>query len=139
MLDGITSFAFELGKILIKVELSKGESAKLIRNLGGNEEETILLQKQGKYWNQINPLDRPDGLVVITNFRLIFLSKIETALTKTDFLSFPIEFIRNLETTRVMLMSPAVRFEFEGNIYIFTFFSNATEVCNALEQSMSSE
>lgn len=42
-------------------------------------------------------------------------------LAKADFLSLPIEFIRNLKTTRVMLASRAIRFE-------FTFFSNAAEV-----------
>jgi Bacterial PH domain len=136
MLEEIVHGVFELGKVLIKVELSKGESAKLIRTLGRDEKETILLQKQGKYWNQQNRFDRPDGLVVVTNHRLVFLSKVKTILTKTDFLSFPVELIKDLETTRVMLVSPAIRFKFEDKVYMFTFFSNATEVRERLESAM---
>ena len=66
---------FELGKVFIKLDMSKNESANLIRTLGGDEKETILLQKVGKYWNQINRWDRPDGVVVVTTHRLVFLAK----------------------------------------------------------------
>jgi len=136
MLDGIINASFELGKVLIKLELAKGESAKLIRTLGGQEKETILLQKQAKYWNQKSRFDRPDGLVVVTNHRLVFLSKVKTLATQTDFLSFPVELIKNLKTTRVMLVSPAIRFELDRKPYMFTFFSNAGEVRDALESTM---
>lgn len=127
--------AFQLGKVLIKVELSKRDSGKLLRTLGGDEKEIILLQKQGKYWNQQNLLDRPDGLVVVTNCRLVFLSKVKTLVTKTDFLSFPLELIENLETTRVMLISPAIRFQFQTKPYTFTLFSGADEVRDAVERA----
>jgi hypothetical protein len=82
-------FAFELGKVLLKVELCKRASAKLVRSLGGTEKESVLVQKIGKYWNQQDVFDRPDGLIIITNYRLIFLSTVKTMLTRTDFLSFP--------------------------------------------------
>ena len=133
LISELQKFPFELGKVLLKLELSKGESARLIRALHGSENETIRLQKVGKYWNQRNPLDRPDGLVVVTNYRLVFLSKIKTLLTTTEYLSFPYEFIENLEATRVMLVSPAIRFKVEGRPYTFTFFTNAGEVLQAME------
>lgn len=124
---------FELGKVLLRLELSKRESAKLIRDLGGSDAEAIRLQKIGKYWNQQKRFDRPDGLVLVTNHRLVFLAKVKTITTKTDFLSFPLELINNLETTRVMFVSPAIRFQVEGRVYTFTFFSNAGEVREAIE------
>ena len=128
-------FVFEFGKVLLKTELSKRGSAKLIRSLGGDETEQIILQKIGKYWNQQNRLDRPDGLVIVTNFRLVFLAKVKTITTKTDSLSFPLEFIENLEITKMMFMSPAIRFHVEGKTYIFTFFSNAGEVFEVIENA----
>lgn len=122
----------ELGKVFLKLELSKQESAKLIRSLEGNETETIILQKIGKFWNQQDKFDRPDGLVVVTNHRLIFLSKVTTFLTKTDFLSFPFEFIEDLEVTKIMYISPAIRYKIQDKLYIFTFLSNAEEVRDAI-------
>jgi len=133
MLDILGKFSFVLGKLLLKVEQSKQESAKLIRSLEGTERELIILQKIGKYWNQRKILDRPDGLVIVTNYRLVFSSKVKTITTETDFLSFPLEFIENLEVTRVMFVSPAIRFQVDSKIYVFTFFSNAKEVFEAIE------
>ena len=133
LITELQKFPFELGKVLLKLELSKRESARLIRSLHGSETETIRLQKIGKYWNQRNPLDRPDGLVVVTNYRLVFLSKLKTLLTTTEYLSFPYELIENLEATRVMRVSPAIRFKVEGRPYTFTFFANAEEVLQAVK------
>jgi hypothetical protein len=130
---------FELGEIVLKMyrglHASKGESAQLIRTLGGADQERIILQKIGKYWNQESRLDRPDGLVVITNHRLVFLTKLKTIVTTTDFLSFPLELIEGLEATRVMLISPAIRFRLQGREYTFTFLSNAAEVVSAVQSS----
>jgi len=134
-MDELIDAAFELGQVLLKLELSKRESAKLIRSLGGEQEEKVILQKIGKYWNQQNFWDRPDGLVVVTNHRLAFLAKTDTLLTKTDFLSFPLELIKDLEATRVMLISPAIRFQVEGKTYVFTFLANAGQVVEAIEQA----
>ncbi len=135
LLSELQKFPFELGKVLLKLELSKSESARLIRELHGSESETIRLQKVGKYWNERNPFDRPDGLVVVTNYRLVFLSKEKTLLTTTEYLSFPYEFIEDLETVRIMRISPAIRFKAEGKTYTFTFFTNAGEVVEAVEES----
>jgi len=52
------NLAFELGKVLLQTELSKRESSKLIRTLGGSDQEIILQQKIAKYWNQQKLLDR---------------------------------------------------------------------------------
>ena len=132
MSSDLGKLAFELGKVLLKVELSKRESAKLIRSLGGNEKETVALQKIGKFWNQQNIFDRPDGLVVVTNQRLVFLSKVKTFTTRTDFLSFPFEFMKDIAVTQVMFVSPAIQFTTEGKLYMFTFLSNADEVLGAI-------
>ncbi|MBM3303154.1 MAG: hypothetical protein FJY85_24815, partial [Deltaproteobacteria bacterium] len=83
--------------------------------------------------NQQSIWDRPDGLVVVTNHRLAFLAKTDTLLTKTDFLSFPLEMIQGLGTTRVMFISPAIRFQVEGKTYMFTFLANAGQVVEAIE------
>jgi cystathionine beta-lyase/cystathionine gamma-synthase len=136
MLSLVGDVVFELGKVLIKVEESKKDSAKLIRSLEGDETERILLQKIGKYWNQQNIFDRPAGLVVITNCRLVFLPKQKTITTTTNFLSFPFAVIKDLEMTRVMGMSPAIRFRVTGKEYVFTFFLNSGEVFQTMEDAM---
>jgi len=136
MLNLLGDVVFELGKVLMKVEESKKDSAKLIRSLEGDETERVLLQKIGKYWNQQNIFNRPDGLVVITNCRLVFLAKQKTITTTTNFLSFPFEVIKDLEMTRVMGMSPAIRFRVTGKEYVFTFFLNSGEVFQTMEDAM---
>lgn len=136
ILDLVGNVVFELGKVLLKAEASKKDSAKLVRSLGGEDTEEILLQKIGKYWNQQNIFDRPDGLVVITNYRLVFLCKQKTITTTTNFLSFPFELLEDLETTRIMGVSPAIRFRTGGKEYVFTFFLNASEVLQTMENAM---
>jgi hypothetical protein len=131
----LQEFALELGKVLLKVQLSKGQSADFLRQVGGRETEKVLLQKIGKFWNQQNWLDRPDGLVVVTNHRLVFLSKVTTFTTQTDFLSFPYEHIEDLKKTRVWFFVPAIEFNIAATRYVFTFFSNADEVIQAVEQA----
>lgn len=121
--------------VVLKTELSKHESAKLIRSLGGDKEEIIFPQKIGKFWNQQNIFDRPDGLDVVTNYRFVFLSKIKTVLTVTDYLSFPFTVMQDLEVTNVMHISPAIRFKLDGKLYVFTFYSNANEVLEAINKA----
>lgn len=128
-------FLFELGKVLIKTELSKRESPHLLRQMGSHEKETVILQKIGKYWNQQKRLDRPDGLVVVTTHRLVFLTKVETLTTTTDFLSFPFEHIEALEQTRVWWIVPAIRFTVLDKPYMFTFFANVDEVIQAIQRA----
>ena len=79
----LEEIVFELGKVLLKAELSKRGSSRLIRSLGGDDTESIILQKIRKHWNQQNWFHRPDGLVIVINYRLIFLAKIKTVTTKT--------------------------------------------------------
>jgi hypothetical protein len=130
------NLAFELGKVLLQTELSKRESSKLIRTLRGSDQEIILQQKIAKYWNQQKLFDRPDGLLVVTNYRLVFLTKQTTLLTETEFLSFPFEFIEDFKATRVLLVSPAIRFKVEGKVFMFTFFSHAEQVVQAIESAV---
>lgn len=135
--------AFEMGKIVYKiirlVDASKGESAKLIRTLGGSEQEQVVLQKIGKYWNRESWFDRPDGLVVVTDHRLVFLTKLKSVLTTTNYLSFPLEMIYDLEATSVMWISPAITFKSEGVKYAFTFLGGIDDVVdmvNAARQAL---
>lgn len=132
MYKEISDFVFEFGKILLKVEISKSKSTEIIRELSGDEKEEIILQKIGKFWNQKDIFDRPDGLVIITNERFVFLSKAETILTQTEFLSFPLEFMNNYEMTKVMWISPAIKFEVNNQLFMFTFFSNSKEIFEAI-------
>ena len=127
-MSDLATLPFKLGWVLLKTEVSKISSAKVLRQLADNDAELILLQKMGKFWNQQNFFDRPDGLVVVTNQRLVFLSKLKTLTTTTDFLSFPLEMIEGIEATRVMFISPAIAFRVAGVKYMFTFFSNGGEV-----------
>ncbi|PRR82666.1 hypothetical protein [Clostridium vincentii] len=96
--------------------------------------ESIILQKVSKYWNQQNKLDRPDGVLIVTNYRLIFITKLESTFTKTGLLVFPLNLIENLEAKRVMLISPAICFKVQGTVYMFTLFSKAKEVVYEIEK-----
>jgi hypothetical protein len=128
-------FVFELGKLVLKLELSKQESPRLLRKLGASEQETVLLQKIGKYWNQMNRWDRPDGLVIVTTYRFVFLTKVDTITTKTDFLSFPLDMIENWQEKRVWMAVPAVQFTVSAKPYTFTLMSGSREVTQALQKT----
>ena len=125
---------FELGEVLLKVQLSKQKSTEMLQEAGNIVDEKILLQKIGKFWNQQNKFDRPDGLIVVTTHRLVFLSKVSTFLTKTDFLSFPYESISNLKSTKIWLVTPAIEFNVEGKKFVFTFLpgANTEEIINIM-------
>ncbi len=123
---------FELGKVLLKTELSKFETKGLLREQGGSGGERIVLQKIGKFWNQQNMWDRPDGLVVVTTHRLAFLAKEQSITATTEFLSFPFAAMTNVRTARIMGISPAVQFTTGGKPYTFTLFSGADEVVAAI-------
>ena len=127
----IDDFLFEFGKVLLKVQLSKNDTKAILRQ---EIDEKILVQKIGKFWNQQDKFDRPDGLVVLTTHRLVFLSKVETFLTKTDWLSFPYECICNLKSKPIWLVTPAIHFDVEGEKFVFTFFPGvkAEEIINIM-------
>ena len=131
-MSALVECAFELGKVLLKVEWSKFESEDLLKAQGGAANERIVLQKIGKFWNQQNIFDRPDGLVVVTTHRLAFLAKEQAITATTDFLSFPFAEMSNLKATRVMGVSPAVQFDAGGKHFVFTLLSNAEEVLTAI-------
>jgi hypothetical protein len=128
----LPQISFEFGKIVLA---PNRDVTQLIRALDHPDQEKIILQKIGKYWNQENRLDRPEGLVVVTNYRLLFLTRIKVITTTTDYLSFPLEMIEGLEATRVWLITPAIRFRVQGREYTFTFFGNAAEVVQAVQSS----
>jgi hypothetical protein len=71
----------------------------------------------------------------VTTHRLAFLTKITTITTTTEFLSFPYTDIKQLETTRVMRISPAVRFQVGEDPYVFTLWSGADQVVAAARRA----
>jgi len=125
---------FELGKVLLKTELSKFETRTILRQQSGAADERIVLQKIGKFWNQQHMFDRPDELVVVTTHRLAFLAKEQAVTATTEFLSFPIPSIANLRAARIMGISPAVQFDVAGRKYVFTLLAGAGEVVGAVAQ-----
>lgn len=138
-MDNLTDFAFKLGKVVYKVirdvEASKDDSTKLIQDLGGLSGEKILLQKIAKFWNQQDRWDRPDGLVIVTSHRLVFLAKMKTVASTTDYLSFPLGLIDELEATTVSWVSPAIAFHVNSTKYMFTFFAGSDEVVDAIRSA----
>ncbi|MBP8972800.1 MAG: hypothetical protein KBH93_02900 [Anaerolineae bacterium] len=131
-MEEVGKVVFEYGQVLLKMDRSKRESAQIIRTLGGDEQEQVLQQHIAKYWNPRSLWDRPDGLLVVTDQRVVFLTKQETIATTTDFLSLPLEFIENLRTARVWLFVPAIRFEVRGMPFAFTLLHGAGAVCAAI-------
>lgn len=123
-MDDALDALIEFGKLLLKVELSKKDSDKIIPLGQGNIDEQVLFQKIGKFWNQQNKRDRPDGLFVVTTHRIVFLAKIKTMFTKTDFLSFPFEYVENIEKTKIWLVTPAIKFTTTNLPFIFTFLNS---------------
>ena len=86
----IEQSVFELGTILLKTQLSKIKLAEVTASSDRRKDETIILQQIGKFWNQQNVWDRPDGLIIVTNYRLAFLAQVKSFTVTTDFLSFPL-------------------------------------------------
>jgi len=129
-------FAFEIGKVFLKLELAKGESADKLKGMGGRVDERIVLQKIGKFWNQQNMWDRPDGLVVVTTHRFVFLSKLKSVTVTTDYMSVPFADMSNLHTKRVMGISPCVAFTAAGRPLEFTLLAGADEVLAAMQAQM---
>ncbi len=134
-MDEVGKVIFEYGTVLLKMNRSKSESAQLIRSLGGPEHEHIRQQRIAKYWNPCSLWDRPDGLLVVTDHRVVFLTKLDTIATTTDFLSLPLELIENLATARVWFAVPAVRFSVRGVPFAFTFLNDAASTCRAIQQA----
>lgn len=90
--------------------------------------EIILLRKIVKFWNQQDWSDRPDGHLIVTNRHLVFVRVGQAAAS----LSFPLAALENLRTSRVLLISPAIRFEVGCQPYVFTFLWNASAVLKTI-------
>ncbi|MFZ2029452.1 MAG: hypothetical protein WAU68_04020 [Vitreimonas sp.] len=136
MSDPMMDFAFEIGKVYLKLELAKGESADTLKSMGGRVDERVVLQKIGKFWNQQNMWDRPDGLVVVTTHRFVFLSKLKSVTVTTDYMSVPFADMSNLHSKRVMGISPCVAFTAAGRPLEFTLLTGADEVLAAMQAQM---
>lgn len=94
-------------------------------------DEVILLRKVAKFWNQQDWFDRPDGQLIVTNRCLIFVRQGQT----TSSLCFPLAALENLRTGRIMLISPAIRFDFMHQTYVFTFLWNANAVLKTISSA----
>lgn len=136
MSDPLMDFAFEIGKVYLKLDIAKGESVDKLKSMGGRLDERIVLQKIGKFWNQQNMWDRPDGLVVVTTHRFVFLSKLKSVTVTTDYMSVPFADMSNLHTKRVMGISPCVAFTAGGRPLEFTLLAGAGEVLAAMQAQM---
>jgi hypothetical protein len=130
--------AFKIGAVLLKTEYSKRSSADKLTRIEDCPGEEIRLQRVAKFWNQENRWDRPDGLFVVTSHRLAFLSKQKAVTATTDFLSFPLTAVSGVSERRIMHISPAVEFHVSGKPYIFTFFTDAAGVTQAIRQVLRS-
>jgi hypothetical protein len=93
--------------------------------------ETILLEKVAKFWNQQDWQDRPDGYLIVTSQRLIF-----QAQHAAGSLSFPLAALENLRTIKIWLLIPALQFEYAHQIYVFTLLWNAEAVLRVIQQSL---
>jgi hypothetical protein len=133
-MSALVECAFELGKVLLKVEWSKFETDDVLKAQSAGAGERIVLQRIGKFWNQQNIFDRPDGLVVVTTHRFAFLAKEQAITATTDFLSVPFAEMSNVKTTRVMGVTPAVCFDASGKHFVFTLFAGADDVAGAILQ-----
>jgi hypothetical protein len=127
---------FTLGHVLLKLRASPEAVAADLQSRQAPVDERVVLHKAAKFWNQASRFDRPDGLFVVTTQRLAFLAKIKTITSTTEFLSFPYPDVTHLEATRVMRISPAVRFQVGEDSYVFTLFSGANEVVAAAREAM---
>ena len=94
--------------------------------------ETIILRKISKYWSQREVFARPDGTLILTTSRLVFLAGVRVP-SKIELLSFPLAEIKNVRARRVWVVSPAIEFETGGENFIFTFFAGARRMVNAIE------
>lgn len=75
----------------------------------------ILHQQLAKFWNQQDRWDRPDGTLVLTPEYLIFNTPYQPQR-----LCFPLQQITALQITRVWKIVPALRFQFNQQVFIFT-------------------
>jgi hypothetical protein len=129
--------AFSIGHVLLKLRVSSEAVTADLQSRQAPVDERVILHKAAKYWNR-RRFDRPDGLLVVTSHRIAFLAKITTITTTTAFLSFPYPDIKNPEATRVMRISPAIRFHLGEDPYVFTLLSGADEVLTAIQAAMAS-
>lgn len=91
-------------------------------------DEILLLKKIAKFWNQQDWSDRPDGRLLLTNRYLLFVPFGQPCATQR----FPLTLLENVGCTRVLFISPALRFEFAGQTYVFTVLWNAGAVVQAI-------
>jgi hypothetical protein len=128
----------KIGAGLLGLLSPPGRAASLAPKSAQEAGERIVLEKIAKHWNQQHRFDRPDGRVIVTNRRFLFRAGFSRRIAEAGSLSFPIERIEKLAVTRVLWVSPAVRFEVDGRAYVFTFFTGAAKVAAAIERERQS-
>ena len=81
--------------------------------------EILLHQQLGKFWNQQDRWNRPDGTVVVSNQRFLF-----APTGQPQWFSIPLAQIEALQAIRVWKLIPAIRFQVKGVVFIFTFLTS---------------
>jgi hypothetical protein len=80
-----------------------GEAAELVRDLGGHGER-VLYQGYARYWNSQKFLDRPLGVILVTEERFVFLAKQKIPfITGTRSLIFPIKTLDHIQCDKYRL------------------------------------
>jgi hypothetical protein len=92
----------KIGKRLLGVISPPPRAARVATAPAPEAGERVVLEKIAKHWNQQSRFDRPDGRVVVTNRRFIFLSGFSRRAAQAGSLSFPLERLEKLAVTRVM-------------------------------------
>ncbi len=152
MLD-LAHFIEALKAIAEYTEMAKSpaETPEHLRSLGGSNDERILHQGFARYINQQQLLDKPFGLIVITDQRFAFLTRKKIPMVRnTEHLVFPLKSIEKVESTKYRL-GFAIQFVVDNRQYLFSLagkdylslskpFSVATmeyagEVARLLEQA----
>lgn len=92
--------------------------------------ERVRHQQLAKFWNQQDRWNRPDGTVTVTNQRFIFATA-----GQPQWFSIPLAQIEALEAIRVWKIVPALRFQVEGRVYIFTFLTGTHTIMATIQNN----
>jgi hypothetical protein len=112
-----------------------GEAAELIRTFGGHDER-VLYQGYARYWNSQQFLDRPLGVILVTNARFIFLAKQAIPLVKsTKSLVIPLGAVADIQCVKYRL-GHTIDFMVSGRKYRFMLANMHTFVSREQYESV---
>jgi hypothetical protein len=112
-----------------------GEAAELIRTFGGHDER-VRYQGYARYWNSQRILDRPLGVILVTNARFVFLAKQAIPLVKsTKTLVIPIGDLEDIQCVKYRL-GYLIEFLVKGRKYRFMLANMHTFVSREQYESV---